>query len=72
MAQTDKHGGQQIELAQWANLLKSFIETTKIFGILYVLPVYNPHSLLSNTSNTENIYRHNRVMVPGFLFAFFI
>ena len=33
MAQTDGHGGQQIESAQWANLVKYFIETTYIFGI---------------------------------------
>ena len=31
MAQTDGHGGQQIESDQWANLVKYFIETTYIF-----------------------------------------
>ena len=64
MAQTDGHGGQQIESAQWANLVNFFyIETNYIFGILYVLPVYNLNSFLSDTSNTENIHRLNRVMV---------
>ena len=31
MAQTDGHGGQQIESDQWANLVKYFIETMYIF-----------------------------------------
>ena len=59
MAQTDGHGGLQIESAQCSGPIwfKYFIETTQIFGISYVLPVYNLNLLLSNTRNTK--YIHN-------------
>ena len=69
--QTDM-ADSRLNRPSWPIWWKYFIETTYIFGISYVWPVYFLNLILLNTSNTKFIHRLNTVMVTLFLFAFFV